>query len=215
MVGSFLLIWFRCPGIDLSNKIMGKLIVFEGIDRSGKTTQIKKLYDHLQKLRVRFYITREPCDRDVRFELKNGNLSSEEQLNLILKDRTKHSPVIKYLLENSELVLCDRFTGSTLAYQGYGHGLDLGVLEKLNESATGGIKPDMTILFDCPVDVAIKRNFGKPLDRVEQDLHFLDRVRFGYLELARENDWVVIDATRSECQIFTELLGIIPAPVAG
>jgi dTMP kinase len=194
---------------------MSKLIVFEGIDRSGKTTQVKKLYDHFTALKLGFYITREPCNRNVRFELKNGNLSPKQQLELILKDRCEHCHLTKHLLESADLVLCDRFTGSTFAYQGYGYGLDLDVLRELNEVATGGIKPDMTILFDCPVDVAIKRNFGKPLDRVEQDLHFLDRVRFGYLELARENDWVVIDATRSECQIFTELLGIIPAPVAG
>lgn len=190
-----------------------KFIVFEGIDRSGKTTQVKKLYEHLTALRLGFYVTREPCNRDVRFELKNGSLSPEQQLELILKDRREHCYLIKHLLEGSELVLCDRYTGSTLAYQGYGHGLDLGVLGELNEAATGGIKPDLTILFDCPVDVAIKRNFGKPLDKVEQDLHFLDRVRFGYLELARENNWIVVDATRSECQIFAELLGIIPVPV--
>ena len=192
---------------------MGKLIVFEGIDRSGKTTQVKKLYDHFTALKLGFYITREPCNRNVRFELKNGNLSPKQQLELILKDRCEHCHLTKHLLESADLVLCDRFTGSTFAYQGYGHGLDLDVLRELNEVATGGIKPDMTILFDCPVDVAIKRNFGKPLDKVEQDLHFLDRVRFGYLELARENNWIVIDATRSECQIFAELLGIIPVPV--
>ena len=192
---------------------MSKLIVFEGIDRSGKTTQVKKLYDHFTALKSGFYITREPCNRNVRFELKNGNLSPEQQLELILKDRCEHCHLTKHLLESADLVLCDRFTGSTFAYQGYGHGLDLDVLRELNEVATGGIKPDMTILFDCPVDVAIKRNFDKPLDKVEQDLHFLDRVRFGYLELARENNWIVVDATRSECQIFAELLGIIPVPV--
>lgn len=194
---------------------MSKLIVFEGIDRSGKTTQVKKLYDHFTALKLGFYITREPCNRNVRFELKNGNLSPKQQLELILKDRCEHCHLTKHLLESADLVLCDRFTGSTFAYQGYGHGLDLDVLRELNEVATGGIKPDMTILFDCPVDVAIKRNFGKPLDKVEQDLHFLDRVRFGYLELARENNWIVVDATRSECQIFAELLGIIPVPVSG
>ena len=193
--------------------MMSKLIVFEGIDRSGKTTQVKKLYDHFTALKTGFYITREPCNRNVRFELKAGNLSPEQQLELILKDRCEHCHLTKHLLESADLVLCDRFTGSTFAYQGYGHGLDLDVLRELNEVATGGIKPDMTILFDCPVDVAIKRNFGKPLDKVEQDLHFLDRARFGYLELARENNWIVIDATRSECQIFAELLGIIPVPV--
>jgi dTMP kinase len=192
---------------------MSKLIVFEGIDRSGKTTQVKKLYDHFTALKLGFYITREPCNRNVRFELKNGNLSPKQQLELILKDRCEHCHLTKHLLESADLVLCDRFTGSTFAYQGYGYGLDLDVLRELNEVATGGIKPDMTILFDCPVDVAIKRNFGKPLDKVEQDLHFLDRVRFGYLELARENNWIVVDATRSECQIFAELLGIIPVPV--
>lgn len=192
---------------------MSKLIAFEGIDRSGKTTQIRKLYDHFAALKLKFYITREPCDYDVRFELKNGCLTPEQQLKLILKDRIKHNPTIKYLLEDSDLVLCDRYTDSTLAYQGYGHGLDLDNLRKLNHDATGGIDPDMVILFDCPVEVAVRRNLDKPLDKVERDLLFLDRVRFGYLELARQNNWIVIDATRSECQVFAELLGIIPVPV--
>lgn len=192
---------------------MSKLIAFEGIDRSGKTTQIRKLYDHFAALKLKFYITREPCDYDVRFELKNGFLTPEQQLKLILKDRIKHNPTIKYLLEDSDLVLCDRYTDSTLAYQGYGHGLNLDNLRKLNHDATGGIDPDMVILFDCPVEVAVRRNLDKPLDKVERDLLFLDRVRFGYLELARQNNWIVIDATRSECQVFAELLGIIPVPV--
>ena len=192
---------------------MSKLIAFEGIDRSGKTTQVKKLYDHFTALKLKFYITREPCDYDVRFELKNGCLTPEQQLKLILKDRIKHNPTIKYLLEDSDLVLCDRYTDSTLAYQGYGHGLNLDNLRKLNHEATGGIDPDMVILFDCPVEGAVRRDLDKPLDKVERDLLFLDRVRFGYLELARQNKWIVVDATRSECQIFAELLGIIPVPV--
>ena len=192
---------------------MSKLIAFEGIDRSGKTTQIRKLYDHFTALKLKFYITREPCDYDVRFELKNGCFPPEQQLKLILEDRIKHNPTIKYLLEDSDLVLCDRYTDSTLAYQGYGHGLDLDNLRKLNHEATGGIDPDMVILFDCPVEVAAHRHLNKPLDKIERDLLFLDRVRFGYLELARQNNWIVVDATRSECQIFAELLGIIPVPV--
>ena len=196
---------------------MSKLIAFEGIDRSGKTTQIRKLYDHFAALKLKFYITREPCDYDVRFELKNGCLTPEQQLKLILKDRIKHNPTIKYLLEDSDLVLCDRYTDSTLAYQGYGHGLDLDNLRKLNHDATGGIDPDMVILFDCPVEVAVRRNLDKPLDKVERDLLFLDRVRFGYLELARQNNWIVIDATQTTTRITQEisgiLMGVIPVPV--
>lgn len=196
---------------------MSKLIAFEGIDRSGKTTQIRKLYDHFAALKLKFYITREPCDYDVRFELKNGFLTPEQQLKLILKDRIKHNPTIKYLLEDSDLVLCDRYTDSTLAYQGYGHGLNLDNLRKLNHEATGGIDPDMVILFDCPVEVAVRRDLDKPLDKVERDLLFLDRVRFGYLELARQNNWIVIDATQTTTRITQEisgiLMGVIPVPV--
>ena len=188
---------------------MSKLIAFEGIDRSGKTTQIRKLYDHFAALKLKFYITREPCDYDVRFELKNGFLTPEQQLKLILKDRIKHNPTIKYLLEDSDLVLCDRYTDSTLAYQGYGHGLDLDNLRKLNHDATGGIDPDMVILFDCPVEVAVRRNLDKPLDKVERDLLFLDRVRFGYLELAGQNGWTVIDANQSEDLVFEEVKKLI------
>ena len=197
---------------------MSKLIAFEGIDRSGKTTQIRKLCDHFTALKLKFYITREPCDYDVRFELKNGLLTPERQLKLILKDRIKHNPTIRYLLEDSDLVLCDRYTDSTLAYQGYGHGLNLDNLRKLNHDATGGIDPDMVILFDCPVEVAVRRDLDKPLDKVERDLLFLDRVRFGYLELAaRQNNWIIIDATQTTTRMFQEisgiLMGIIPVPV--
>ena len=199
---------------------MSKLIAFEGIDRSGKTTQVKKLYDHFTALKLKFYITREPCDYDVRFELKNGCLTPEQQLKLILKDRIKHNPTIKYLLEDSDLVLCDRYTDSTLAYQGYGHGLNLDNLRKLNHEATGGIDPDMVILFDCPVEVAVRRDLDKPLDKIERDLLFLDRVRFGYLELAaRQNNWIVIDTKRTTTRITQQisgiLMGIIPVPVSG
>ena len=121
------------------------------------------------------------------------------------------------MLEDSDLVLCDRYTDSTLAYQGYGHGLNLDNLRKLNHEATGGIDPDMVILFDCPVEVAVRRDLDKPLDKIERDLLFLDRVRFGYLELARENNWIVINATQTTTRITQEisgiLMGIIPVPV--
>lgn len=188
---------------------MGKLVVFEGIDRSGKTTQLNRFYDYLQKIEIKFFVTREPNNRDVRFLLKSGNLSPEDQLDLILRDRVEHSHLIKFLLEDSELVLCDRFTPSTLAYQGYGHGMDIERLNALNEKATQGIKADKVILFDCPIDRALKRNTGKPLDHIEQDPLFLDRVRFGYLELARKNNWDVIDASQSPDQVFEAVKNLI------
>ena len=192
---------------------MGKLIVFEGIDRSGKTTQISRLYEYLKTLDIKFFTTREPNDPRVRDFLKANNIPPEGQLDLILRDRYQHTCLLRSMLEDSELVLCDRYTGSTLAYQGHGHGMDIERLESLNKKASQGIEADVTILFDCPVDVALRRNPGKSLDKIETDPLFLDRVRYGYLELAKKYNWAVVDASQSECVVFEEVLQILGTAV--
>lgn len=185
---------------------MSKFIVFEGIDRSGKTTQINRLYHYLKEKEIKFFKTREPYSDATREKLKTTILKPEEQLDLILKDRIEHCHLIRYMMENSDVVLCDRFTLSTVAYQGYGHGLDLYQINKMNEVATQGLTPDLVLVFDCPVGVAVKRGQDKPLDVMERDLFFLERVRAGYLHLSSQYGYSLIDANRTEDKILNETL---------
>ncbi len=113
-------------------------------------------------------------------------------------DRAQHvASVIEPALHGGSDVISDRYASSTLAYQGYGRGLDLGVLDELMTLATGGLQPDLTLLLDLPVDVAASRRTGKP-DRMEaEQQEFFERVRQGYKDLASKDPvgWVVIDAT--------------------
>jgi dTMP kinase len=117
---------------------------------------------------------------------------------LLSAARAQHvAEVIRPALEQNRLVLCDRFTDSTLAYQGYGGGLDLASLERLCDEATGGIRPDLVLLIDLPVEVARARLQERyVLDRVEsRDAAFHERVRHGYLELAKSARHRVLDGT--------------------
>lgn len=188
------------------------LIVFEGIDRSGKSTQVKRLFNHLfSGVDFRVAKSREPWNDEIRKYLKRHTLSPDEQLDLILTDRASHCFFIEDLFNMGlNVMLCDRYTPSTLAYQGYGHGLDLAMLRKRNEKATGGLEPDLVLLFDCPVSVAVNRGEGRPLDKIEQDILFLERVRLGYLELmGNEKNYHLIDAAQSEDSVFDQVVGAV------
>lgn len=175
-----------------------KFIVFEGIDRSGKTTQMRSLHQYLNKTTtLSVWATREPFDESVRYRLKNSNLDPVTQLELLIRDRTEHCKLIKEKMGEFDVILCDRFTDSTLAYQGYGHGFGLDLIRELNEIATDGLTPDVVFLFDCPANVAFKRLENKPLDNIEKDIFFLERVRWGYLEIARQKKYHLIDSSQS------------------
>lgn len=183
---------------------MGTFITFEGIEGSGKTTQINLLKEYLVKKNYRVEITREPGGTSIGEQIRrilldnnNKNISGETELLLSLADRVQHlQGVILPALKEDKIVLCDRFSDSTLAYQGYGRKIDLGLIENLHQIVLGEIKPDLTILLDIDISEGLKRAETRNLQREESEreerfekekLEFHQRVRNGYLELAKKN----------------------------
>ncbi len=184
----------------------GQLIVFEGLDFTGKTTQVRLLADRLHKVDIRVTTTREPGGtalgegvREVILSNENTKLLPLSELLLFITCRAQlSSEVIEPALASGHTVVSSRFRLSSLAYQGYGRGIDLDLIRRLNEIATAGRQPDITFLIDLPAEVALARKRGEG-DRIEQeDLAFYRRVRDGYLELARADPHVqIIDGTLS------------------
>jgi dTMP kinase len=175
----------------------GRLVAFEGIDGCGKTTQARRIAASLDGL-----FTFEPGDTPLGASLRELVLDPDlpatalAEVLIMAADRTQHlAEVIEPALASGLDVVTDRFSGSTLAYQGYGRGLDLSDLRAVLAIATGGAAPDCTILIDCPVDVAASRREGGG-DRFEDAAGgFLERVRQGFLELAASDGWVVVDGS--------------------
>ncbi|GAB7027965.1 dTMP kinase [Geotalea toluenoxydans] len=183
---------------------MGCFITFEGIEGCGKTTQIKLLEQHLTEKGFKVLLTREPggCPiadqiRAILLDAANSAMTPSAELLLYAAARSQHvEEVIKPALADDCIVLCDRFTDATVAYQGYGRGLDLDSIGYLNQLATSGLKPQLTILLDCPVEVGLKRALarisgittGAREERFElESALFHQKVRDGYLKLA-ENE---------------------------
>ena len=180
----------------------GKLITFEGIDGCGKSTQMRLLGQYLTERDVAVVLTREPggteLGRKVRSALLDGGAGSVEplaELLLYAADRAQHvRRVILPALSLGKVVLSDRFYDATTVYQGYARGFDLGLVNQLNELATGGLKPDLTLLFDLDVETGLKRTMrrgdGKGVtaslpDRLDQEpVEFHERVRQAYLDIA-------------------------------
>jgi dTMP kinase len=198
----------------------GKLIVFEGVEGAGKTTQMKQTADWLQTWCSQdksIVITREPGGTSLGKQIRQlllddtqNDIGSRTELLLYGADRAQHvESLIKPHLDRGDIVLCDRFTDSTIAYQGYGRGFDLMEIDKVNQLATGGLQSDLTFWLDLDVEVGLERVLlrGK-LDRMElADLDFHQRVRRGYQELAKSYpDRIVrIDANRPEVVIQKEI----------
>lgn len=189
---------------------MHKFIAFEGIDGSGKSTQISMLIEWLKtNTKVKLYRTEEPFDKKTKKQLKETHFTPVRQLDLLIEDRREHCKfIVKPMLDCGFWVFCDRFTPSTLAYQGYGHGLDLPRIERLNNDATRGLKPDLTIILDCFVENAISRK-TEPLDCMEVDRPFLERVRLGYLELAGQYGWTIVNTNQPQERVFEEIKKLI------
>ena len=151
----------------------GLFITFEGIDGCGKTTQINMLKDYFEKLGKTVLVTREPGAKGLGTKLReillnyDGEISSKCESFLFLADRSQHIDIIiKPAIERGEIVLCDRHTDSTVAYQGYGRGVDIEQTKALNDIAVGGLKPDITFVFDIDLETSAKR-IGKDKDRME------------------------------------------------
>lgn len=166
-------------------------ISFEGIDKSGKSSQVKLLAEYLEKMNCKVVKTCEPGGTQVAQKIKlillrpSSRISSVSELFLYLADRAEHvRQVISPALEAGKIVISDRFSDATVAYQGYGRGLDIAWIEALNEKATQGILPEVTFLLDINPDLARQR--AKKKDRIErEEMDFHHRVRQGYLELAK------------------------------
>jgi dTMP kinase len=183
-------------------------VTFEGIEGSGKSTHLQALAAHLRTAGHVVVETREPGGTAAGREIRRLLLGPEAlpltplaELFLYLADRAQHvDEVIRPALAAGRIVLCDRFSDSTLAYQGYARGLDLDVLRALDERARGGIAPTLTVLLDCPVDEGIARARGRAAtaDRFEREtVAFHERVRAGFRALAAGDPrrFVVIDAS--------------------
>ena len=170
----------------------GLFITFEGADGCGKTTQIELLDKYLRGRGGNTLLTREPGGKGLGVKLReillnyDGEVSPTAESFLFLADGAQHIDcIIKPALKAGTIVLCDRHTDSTVAYQGYGRGLDLNRINSLNEIATGGLKPDLTIVFDIDVETSMQR-VGKEKDRMESaGVEFFNRVREGYLQIAK------------------------------
>jgi dTMP kinase len=189
-------------------------ITFEGPDGSGKSTQIHLLAEYLRANGHTVVTTREPGGtpigdqiRAVLHDLNNTEMVAEAEILLYSASRAQHvGQLIRPALERGHVVLSDRYADSTMAYQGYGRGLDLMALRRITEFATGGLTPDLTIYLDCPVEEGLERKQQAQasgagewnrLDREAVEFH--RRVRQGYLALAAAEPrrWLVLDACRS------------------
>ncbi len=204
----------------------GKFIVFEGVEGAGKTTQLQQTAAWLKSwcsLEKSVIVTREPGGTNLGRQIRqlllddlDSLVSHRTELLLYGADRAQHvESLIKPHLDRGDLVLCDRFTDSTIAYQGYGRGFDLQEIEKVNQIATGGLQSDLTLWFDLDVNIGLERVLvrGKP-DRMERAaIDFHQRVRSGYQELANiyPDRIVRIDADRDAVAIQTQIQSILLA----
>ena len=196
----------------------GLFITFEGVDGCGKTTQMKKLSDFLSSKGYDVVLTREPGGIGLGEKIReillhfDGDVSSRAESFLFLADRAQNiDKIVNPAVEKGQIVLCDRHTDSTIAYQGYGRGVDIRELMRLNDIAVSGRKPDLTFVFDIDVQTSMQR-VGQEKDRMESSgIEFFNRVRNGYLEIAKiEPSRVkVIDATRSIEDVYKDVSGII------
>lgn len=173
------------------------LITFEGIEGCGKSTQVDLLFDYLVKKGYGVLKTREPGGtafgealRDVALR-KNLDVFPLSELLTIMAIRSQHvEEVIMPAMQDHKIILCDRFVDASYAYQGYGRGIDLGIIETLNRLVTKGIRPNLTFLIDCPAGLGIKRKSknNRTLDRFEKEnLPFHRKIRSAYLKLAKED----------------------------
>jgi len=193
---------------------VSRFITFEGIEGSGKTTQIQLLSNRLEELGIDHLLTREPGGTPIGDQIRRLVLDSRNtamtpicELLLYAAARAQHiEQVIRPAIEAGRLVLCDRFMDATMAYQGYGRGIRHDLIDALHGLETLSLRPDLTFLFDIESRVALQRARGRDttgtlhLTRFEQeDLAFHERVRSGYLEMARQEPgrFVVLDARGS------------------
>lgn len=198
----------------------GIFITFEGPDGAGKSTQIKKMTAYLRDKRLPYVLTREPGGtllgdqiRTVVLDPEMGEVDKRAETLLYLASRAQHvSELIRPALDNGKIVICDRFSDSTLAYQGIARGLGMEEMAELDSFATGGLKPDLTFLLDGdPQSLEERRSRRRHVDRMEQEKgDFQGKVRAGFLELYEKNPERIhkIDALEPKEQIHYNIIEI-------
>lgn len=205
-------------------------ITFEGIEGTGKSTQIALLKEHMQAQGKRVMVTLEPGGsrigaelRRVLLSLDNRDLTPQAELFLYLADRAQHvAQVVRPALASGAIVLCDRFADSTVAYQGFGRGMDPELLHQLNEVAVDGLWPELTVLLDLDPVIGLKRavarNHSEGKTNAEgrfeaESLAFHSRVRQGFLKLAAANPEriSIVDATGTPEDIALKVKALVEA----
>ena len=193
---------------------MAIFIVFEGGDGSGKSTQARNLSQRLRRRSIPVLLTREPggtpSGESIRRLLK-GQRSFRPRSELLLFEAARAQlveSVIRPRLDGGTTVICDRYTPSTVAYQGHGRGLDLALIQQLNEMATGGLVPELTVLLDLSPLVGLSRRGvagSDPFESAPQE--FQSKVREGYLAQAAEapERWLVLDGSRPQSELSREI----------
>lgn len=199
----------------------GIFISFEGIEGTGKTIQSRLLYEYLTKKGYEVTLTEEPGGtriglkiRDLLLSVENKGMTPLAELLLYNASRAQHiHEVILPLMNKGAIVITDRFTDSTVAYQGYGRGIDLSIINSIKRMVAADLQPDITILLDLDVEVGLKRNRGiNKMDRLElEDVEFHKRVRNGYIEIAtKEPERIkLVDASEGIEQVHNRIIKII------
>lgn len=191
---------------------MALFITFEGGEGSGKTFQARALCRRLAKLDIPVLLTHEPGgtligERLARWLKRAQNIGINPHTELLMFNASRSqlvADVIRPALNDGKVVICDRYTDSTIAYQSYGRALELSVVESINNLATQGLTPGLTVMLDLPVEEGLARKKDSRRDRFEREnLAFHIRVREGYLRMAADEPqrWLVIDASQSKVKI--------------
>jgi dTMP kinase len=207
---------------------MGFFLTFEGIEGSGKTTQAERLFYFLKERSFPCLLTREPGGTPIGEKLRElllspGTGSLDPLTEALLFEAARREHVLKVInpaLQEDKIVICVRFADSTLAYQGWGRGVELDLLSSLNERVTGGLSPDCTVLLDVNPETGLSRSLSRhSCDEIRFELefqrtrHLLEAIRNGYLELAHREPqrFLVVSADRPEDEIFAEIVkGVLP-----
>lgn len=189
-------------------KTRGYFITFEGCEGCGKSTQSRILYNRLRGMKINAVLTREPggtplgnAIRKLLKDKKDISINALAELLLFNSCRTQLvNDIIRPALASGKVVICDRFTDSTVVYQGYARGLDTKMVSIVNDIATGGLIPDLTVLLDTDPEQGIRRKQNRANDRFEtEDLAFHNKVRNGYMVLSKKDPerWLLIKSGQS------------------
>ncbi len=190
---------------------MSLFITFEGGEGCGKSSQARALYRRLSRLAIPIVLTHEPGGTPLGQKIgrwlkwEKADISPLTELLLFNASRAQLvAEVIHPNLNNGKTVICDRYADSTTAYQSYGRGLDLEIVKAINNAATQGLKPDLTVLLDISAEAGLARKRARKQDRFEgEDITFHQRVRDGYLKMAANDPerWLVVNASQSKRKI--------------